>query len=223
MIEVLQPQVMSSFSQVDLGGVGLGRAGAPAVNNQLVVDPQPRTVINQDPEAVGTGAEVQIARPAGGEVVCRYTRSGRMGSPIEVDITVVAHQNRPTAQTGIVEVLALPVRIGLQTLPGELGQSPAASLVILQPQAVRALGQADVGGVGCRLAIAPLVNHQIAVNPQADPIICVGVEAISTGREIQAARPTGGEVVSRHAGSRCILAPIEVDLRVVANQHRSAA
>ena len=66
----------------------------------------------------------------------------------------------------------------------------------------------------------PLIEHNLAVHPDAGAVIHRQIEAICRRVEVHAARPARGEVVRRQAAARRATAPVEINRAVVADERR---
>ncbi len=68
---------------VDRDGVLL--AGRPTIDDELVIDPDAHAVVHGGGEAVVTGSQGDVARPADGEVIVADAGIRRATPPTEVD------------------------------------------------------------------------------------------------------------------------------------------
>ena len=85
-----------------------------------------------------------------------------------------------------------------------------------------ARAQPDVGDIGFGPPGVPLVDDQVAIDPDAHAVVGVGLKAIGSRVEIGRTAPAHREVVNRDIGSGRTRAPVEVDAAVLAHQRGEA-
>ena len=102
----------------------------------------------------------------------------------------------------------------------QVGQRLASEVVIFHLDRVRPSGKINIAEERLAIVGRPLVNQLAVVHPQADAIIGDGGEAIVAGRKVQHPRPSSRPVLARHPDKRRVVAPIEINGRIVADERR---
>ncbi len=216
---VFQFDAVITSRQAQIGRVGRRAGIVPLVDDELVVDPQPCTIIHLQVEAVIAAIETTGALPAYREAVRWDIRTGRTGSPIEVDPRVVPYQDGVTAQALVVVIFAFPVRVArLGALPAQLRRRPTDVFVVIHADGMSAGCEIDVRHVRDRAGIVPLIDEQLIVDPQLHAIIDDRREAVIAALEVQRACPLYREVIDREIGRRPVHTPLEVDVLIVTDQ-----
>jgi hypothetical protein len=171
----------------------------PAVQHKATIDEHPHAIIRLGEEAVQAGREEQLPAPAHREVVSGQPRRRRTLAPTEVDNAVVARERGRAGKVRVVPVLAHPVGEGdlAHALPAQRHPRQPGLLVELDADLVRTTRQREIDADLPVAAVLPLVNQQLAVDPQARAIVHAEEEAICARIEVQRAGPTGREAVGR--------------------------
>lgn len=81
---------MGAAAERDFYRVCLSAAITPVLKDKRAVDEQAHSVVVEHCEAIVASVEVQIARPAGGEIIGLNSRVWRIPIPFEVDCRVVS-------------------------------------------------------------------------------------------------------------------------------------
>ncbi len=138
----------------------------PFVYDQPVVQPDARAVVGAHRKAIIARLERQLAGPAHGKIVVGHPVHRRRGSPVKVDLCVVAHQGRAADHVAVVEILSLPAAQAVQALPPGVGVGLAALFKVFHRNLVQALAQGEIAAVGVgQFLLVPGVHDELIVHP----------------------------------------------------------
>ncbi len=214
---------MDAVIQIDVGGQFALTRLAPIVDDQIVVHIHAHAVVHLGMEAIPALIEVNIARPAHGEVVRREVVGGRTPAPVEVNRRVVALKGRRPVEIRIAVVGAAPFGIAARAFIPEAQGCHLGRLVILDAHQMRTRVQALLGAVGAARRRMPLVDHQVAIHPHAHTVIGFHIEAVGSGGQIKRLHPPRREVIRHNARRRRRVAPVEVNAHIIAHELGRAA
>ena len=106
--------------------------------------------------------------------------------------------------------------------PRHAGNSPAGVLVELDLDQVMANAQVLLSADRFGRVVVPLVDDQIAVYPDTDPVVASGGEAIRAGILVNVAGPARGKVIHANTGIRGADPPVVVQVGLAALEHGRA-
>ena len=105
--------------------------------------------------------------------------------------------------------------------PADASERASAVLVVLDADDVCAGGDRSIRGVRGRPLVAPGVDEQAVVEPDAYSVVGGRAEGVLARLEVESSRPANREVVSADTGDRATRAPVVVD-RAPASQRVTA-
>ena len=139
--------------------------------------------------------------------------------PFEIEAGIVAAESGLARQSRIVEILAVPdERAAAHGNPRERRQSGAQPVEILHPDEMVAGRHVDLSRPVRRHLSQPLVDEELAVDPEAHPVVGERRKAIPSGAQIQRARPAGGKPGPRQPAPRSGRPKVKVHRAVVAGK-----
>ena len=224
-----------------------GRLLPPLVHDLPVAEPHAHAVVGFEVEGVVLRVlGLDLAGPAHGEVFRRHAGRGGLVGPVEIHLRVEAlEQFAGAVGTGEVSAKQAVLRLACARLGRARGRehvggdgdfalrraAPEEAHLRLFARAevfeaeVVALpgGERDDGAVELAGRVAPLVEDELAVEPQARAAAGLDVEGVALG-ELRGdlAAPPDAERLCGQLGHRRVLAPVEIQLWVNAREGAAA-
>lgn len=171
---------------------------APVVDDELVVDPGARSVVDDQMESIQACAKAGRAGPARGKVVRGHAKARSTRAPIKIEIGIVANPQRDAAQVTHRVIFSAPIWVPSQLFPPDGDLSWTNAFVILDAQIVITSWQITFGDQFAHTAVAPLVHYQFSINIHAHAVVDECVKAIFSFREPRDTRPANRKVLRRH-------------------------